>query len=246
MKRKFDSISIPFKRSTAWSDWLQRRFLAPSKSRFFIILFFACLVCSICFLFDSLEIFDDIFDVEDSGDMGIEVLSASPLRVLSSAPATDTSASTNSTAHATSHSVSSLFGILSSLDPIICTVSFYLIVVAVLIVEYLFHNMHHLTFDTAFEHLLPAVEKELMIAGCTAFIFKIIVNATQNLNPEWFHSLEYADLIVPVFSFIYCFQGLILISLSIQQCHVWSKTYHYKLVELLDKYFDFANSWYFM
>lgn len=156
--------------------------------------------------------------------------------------AAESATSTNSTAHAVSHEVSSLFGILSTLDPIIATISFVLIVIAVLFVEFLFHNMHNVTFDTPFEHLLPAVEKELMIAGCTAFIFKVIVNTTKDLNPQWYHALEYADLIVPIFSFVYCFLGLGLITFSIHLCNVWSKAYHLKLLELLDEYFDFANS----
>jgi hypothetical protein len=87
----------------------------------------------------------------------------------------------------------SLFGIVSQLDPIIGTLSFIVIVGAVLFVELLFHELNHMAHDTPFQHLIPAVEKELMIAGCTAFTFKILVNATNHTIPaNWYAALEYA------------------------------------------------------
>jgi hypothetical protein len=171
----------------------------------------------------------------------------------------------------TSHSSaaeSSLFGIISELDPVIGTVAFIIIVAAVLFVEFLFGGLHVMAHDTPFQHLIPAVEKELMIAGCTAFVFKIIVNATnQGLSHKWLLGLEYAgkrksvsiclfclfmlifflslDLVVPVFSFIYCALGIILIALSVHQCGIWSKAYHMKLLELLDDFFDYTETFRF-
>lgn len=163
---------------------------------------------------------------------------------------------------------SSLFGIISSLDPVVGTLSFIIIVAAVMFVDFAFYGLSLMSHDTPFEQLLPAIQKELMIAGCTAFVFKIIVNASNNgLSHTWFIALEYAgkshptilvsseffnfnplllslcsDLVVPIFSFVYCFIGLILISMSVRQCDLWSKAYHMKLLELLDEFFDYSET----
>lgn len=97
----------------------------------------------------------------------------------------------------TEHSSStSLFGILSHLDPLIGTMSFVIIAAVVVFVETMFHYLNEATHDTPFHQIIPAVEKELMIAGCTAFAFKIIVNAAENMNTDWYHSLEYAGNII--------------------------------------------------
>jgi hypothetical protein len=99
---------------------------------------------------------------------------------------------------------SSLFGIISELDPVIGTVAFIIIVAAVLFVEFLFGGLHVMAHDTPFQHLIPAVEKELMIAGCTAFVFKIIVNATnEGLSHKWLLGLEYAGKRKSVFYFFF-------------------------------------------
>jgi hypothetical protein len=85
-----------------------------------------------------------------------------------------------------------LFGGISSLKLMVASVSVIIIVCAVQLVEYLFHHLHLLTHDTPFNQMVQSIEKELMVVGFTAFIFKIIVNTTSFLALEWFHSLEYA------------------------------------------------------
>lgn len=57
-----------------------------------------------------------------------------------------------------------------------------------------------------------------------------------------FNSCLCSDLVVPIFSFVYCFIGLILISMSVRQCDLWSKAYHMKLLELLDEFFDYSET----
>lgn len=182
-------------------------------------------------------------------------------RVLSSAVPTDDHA-----AAATSHF--SLFGGMTSLDVFIGTMSVIIIVAAVQFVEYLFHILHVITHDTPFNQMVQSIEKELMVVGFTAFIFKIIVNTTAFLELEWFHSLEYAgesslqnlrsltpscfhgscfmlmvttDILVPIFSFAYCGLGMMLILNSIRISHLWSQAYHHKLTEMLDTYFDLSG-----
>ena len=85
-----------------------------------------------------------------------------------------------------------LFGGMTSLDVFVGTMSVIIIVAAVQFVEYLFHSLHVVTHDTPFNQMVQSIEKELMVVGFTAFIFKIIVNTTDFLELEWFHSLEYA------------------------------------------------------
>lgn len=87
-----------------------------------------------------------------------------------------------------------LFGGISSLDIMIASISVLIIVCAVQMVEYLFHTLHLATHDTPFNQMVHSIEKELMVVGFTAFIFKIIVNTTSFLELEWFHSLEYAGM----------------------------------------------------
>eukprot|EP01031_Cornospumella_fuschlensis_P043472 gene43472-53150_t len=147
--------------------------------------------------------------------------------------------------HGDDHSSStpSLFAIVTHLDVNQGTISVIIVVAAVLCVEYMFHLLHELTFDTAFEHLVPNIEKELMIVGCTAFILKIIVTTdSAMISMSWLHALEYADILVPMFSFSYCFIGLLLIACSVRQCDIWGKAYHLKLLEMLDGYLDYSDS----
>lgn len=54
----------------------------------------------------------------------------------------------------------------------------------------------------------------------------------------WFHALEFADLLVPIFSFCYSGIGLVLIVFSIRQSDVWCKAYHITIIELLSKYLN--------
>eukprot|EP01040_Poterioochromonas_malhamensis_P013804 gene13804-15224_t len=138
----------------------------------------------------------------------------------------------------------SLFGIMSELDPVKGTLSFVIIVAAVLFVEFLFEGLMYATNDTPFQKLIPYVQKELMVAGCTAFAFKVIVNASDNgMDSHWFEGLEYADLVVPIFSFIYCGFGIFLIIAAGKQCNEWSLAYRHHLYDLFNHFFDYALTW---
>ena len=85
-----------------------------------------------------------------------------------------------------------LFGGVTSLNILIGSVSVIIIVCAVQLVEYFFHTLHLFTHDTPFNQMVHSIEKELMVVGFTAFVFKVIVNSTDFLKLDWFHSLEYA------------------------------------------------------
>lgn len=133
------------------------------------------------------------------------------------------------------------------------------IIASVIAVDLLFHGLTHLTDDTPFAKMIHAIEKELMIVGFTAFIFKILINSSEVITGDYLYALEFAgklapreilcfidscvsDTLVPVYSFCNCFLGLFLVFLSMKQSDVWSKAFHMKLDELLDEYFEKSAS----
>lgn len=164
----------------------------------------------------------------------------------------------NSSSHGSSHASGShqLFGSLESLDSGKWTLSLIIVVCSVLFIEAIFHIVHVFTEDTPFHKVILALEKELMIVGVTAFMFKIILTSIADIDEMWKFSLEIAgkiqnvlvgrvsfftksfvaDLIIPLFSFTNCFISLILIFRSLHHCDIWSKAYHLKAAELLDEY----------
>lgn len=140
----------------------------------------------------------------------------------------------------------SLFGALEEMDGGTFMVSLLIVVGGVLTLESIFHGLHHFTLDTPFNDVVNAIEKELMVVGCTAFIFKIVINATTNLSHDFFFALEFSDLLVPFFSFTNCFLSLILIFMSLRQCEIWRKSYHLKLEELLDEFIREDGNYFYM
>lgn len=130
----------------------------------------------------------------------------------------------------------SSFGILESLTPDEVTVSIILIVFAVLFVEHSFELLNHITHDTPFEDMMHAIQREMMIVGCMAFVFKIVINCHLIENEKWILCLEFADLLVPITSFCFCIEGMWLIIVVIRQFDVWNRAYHLSFVELLDDY----------
>ena len=106
----------------------------------------------------------------------------------------------------------------STLNTSIMSISIVIVITAVVLLEKLFHLLHFLTKDTAFSTMILRIENELMIVGSTAFIFRLIVTSYSLSTSEWVDTLNYADLIVPIFSFCYCGIGIMLIISSLQQC----------------------------
>jgi hypothetical protein len=105
-----------------------------------------------------------------------------------------------STHHSTTES-GGIFGSLSHIDYKIGTASLLITVLAVLIIEQQFLQLHHLTLETAFNAMINKIEKELMIVGCTAFLFKIVAFNTTILTGDWFHALEFAGFFFHLFFF---------------------------------------------
>lgn len=135
-----------------------------------------------------------------------------------------------------SNTIVSLFGCLHLLDTGFLSVSFVIIMIFVMGIEWIFHRLHQLTEDTAFYSMITAIQKELMIVGFMAFMLKVIVNAQENINHDWYSAIEFADLIIPITSMIYLSIGLLLMYLQTIQTKLWSKAYNLSLIEIFDEY----------
>jgi len=135
-----------------------------------------------------------------------------------------------------------IFGIQTTLDAWIGTASLIIIVVGVLCIEMFFHHLHKITHDTPFDTMVVAIEKELMIVGCMAFIFKVILQ-TAHIDDMWVLGLEFADILVPITSFIVCFIGVLLIIMSLTVVKQWVKAYHLHIFELLEIHYIKAHDW---
>ena len=130
----------------------------------------------------------------------------------------------------------------AALNTSIMSISIVIVIISVVLLEKIFRFLHFLTKDTAFSNMILRIEKELMIVGSTAFVFRLIVTPSSLSTSEWVGALNYADLIVPIFSFCYCGIGIMLIISSLRQCNLWSKSYHLQLIELLDEFLEESKS----
>jgi hypothetical protein len=139
--------------------------------------------------------------------------------------------------HCEESSKSSIFGSFNTVDSVLVASSILIVIASVVLLNVLLHNLFKITYDTPFESLLWNIEHELMIVGFTAFIFKIVGNLYLGMPHDWHAALEYADILVPIVAFVFCFQGLLLIVMTIVQTSMWSKGYHLLLEELLDKFY---------
>ena len=100
----------------------------------------------------------------------------------------------------------SLFGSLGQIETDLGTISIILIIVTVLLLEFCFIQLEDSTFDTPFQPMIAAIQKELMIVGTSAFILKIVA-ANIFIAEEWLLAIEIGDIIVPVTSFFFCLFG---------------------------------------
>ena len=121
--------------------------------------------------------------------------------------------------------------------------SMLIVVAAVIATEAGFEALNHVTHDSPFEDLIHAIENELMIVGFMAFLLKIVLNLT-TIPSDWLLSLEYADLVVPIITFIRCGVGIGLIVMCIKVCDHWGKAYHLHHLLVMEAYLDHSKQWY--
>ena len=132
----------------------------------------------------------------------------------------------------------SLFGGLETIQPSILIYSLLIIVVGVIALELLSSVTHKYTADTPWDKMVIALEKELMIVGCTAFLFKLFLSQNTDLSHDWLFSLEYADLLIPIFAFSNCVKGFLLILLSYYLSFFWGKSNHLSNEELIIEFLE--------
>ena len=135
-----------------------------------------------------------------------------------------------------------IFGSMADTDIMVGSVSFLIVICLVLLVENIFHMLEHIAHDTPFEDMVLAIEKELMIVGTMAFMLKLVIT-TSDFCLMSGSTLEFADTLVPVTSFIVAFIGVFLIIMSITVCKLWIRAYHLHLFELLDEYMGRRGHW---
>ncbi len=93
-----------------------------------------------------------------------------------------------------SETAHSLFGLLLYLDGRFVLCCLVLLVATVLFIEKLFDILKKLTSDSSFDEIVERIQKELMIVGCTAFLFKVVINNIGSIDEMWFESIEFAGL----------------------------------------------------
>ena len=136
-----------------------------------------------------------------------------------------------------------IFGSMADTDIFIGSSSMLIVIIAVLVVENIFHLLEHMAHDTPFQDMVLAIEKELMIVGTMAFILKLIITTSDFLDYDWYHALEFADTVVPCTAFMVAVIGIFLILQSILVCKLWIRAYHLHLFELLDEYYIKSGHW---
>ena len=85
-----------------------------------------------------------------------------------------------------------IFGSFLHIEPALCSFCILIIIGAVVIFETISHALHHACHGTKFELNVKTIETELMIVGCTAFLFKVLINVWQGMPADWFIGLEFA------------------------------------------------------
>ena len=130
---------------------------------------------------------------------------------------------------------------MPQLDAFVGVASLVIVVCSVLLVEKAFHHLHYIVHDTPFDAMLQSIEKELMIVGTMAFMFKIILNIAK-MPHMWVLALEFADMLVPIVSFVVCAIGILLIVMSLKTMKIWIRSYHLHQYELLEEFYNWGHS----
>ena len=85
--------------------------------------------------------------------------------------------------------------------------SILIIASVVFLLDKIFDILSEKTIETPFNELIKVIEKELMIVGFTAFVFKIVLGSkTKGLDSEMIHGLEFAGIFYDDYIFFLQFQ----------------------------------------
>jgi hypothetical protein len=89
------------------------------------------------------------------------------------------------------------------------------IIAVVLVVHHFFEWLHEALYDSSYHKILPAIERELMIIGLVAFVFRIFQNLSIDTALQIDHyALEFAELLVPMITFGNCLWGFVFLMVS--------------------------------
>ena len=76
------------------------------------------------------------------------------------------------------------------------------IILVVLAVHHFFDWLHEVLFDSSYHKILPSIERELMIIGLVAFVFRILTNLyIEGVLHIDHYAMEFAELLVPMITF---------------------------------------------
>ena len=131
----------------------------------------------------------------------------------------------------------STFGALTFVSVYPGSVSIIAIILLVLLIEQIVSTLHEFTSESAFANMLVILEKELMIVGCTSFIFKSIQSSDFTIDSMWYTCLEFADSFVPITVFLFCIQGALFILMASYQTQHWTKGYRLHIFEILSQFY---------
>ena len=134
-----------------------------------------------------------------------------------------------------------IFGSLTHLpDANIGSAAIIIIIAFVIVIEYVFNKLNHATHDTPYGEMVASIQKELMVVGSCAFLFKVYLSFN-HMEKDWLLALEYADILIPITSFFFCIMGLVLVVSSMKTRNYWSKAFHLKVDELLYEFLYFSK-----
>ena len=133
-----------------------------------------------------------------------------------------------------------LFGSFDYIQPETAAVCFMLVIIVILILEYVFHEIHSLSHDTPFADMISAMEKELMIVGSMAFAFKLFV-AKVGFNHQLHVAVEVTETIAAISAFLFCLAGVFLILMSMRELDIWSKSFNLHAYEIVADYYGIVD-----
>ena len=133
-----------------------------------------------------------------------------------------------------------IFGSFDYIKPETAAICFILVIMVILMLEYVFHEIHSISHDTPFADMISAMEKELMIVGSMAFAFKVFV-AKVDFNHELHVAVEVTETIAAISAFLFCLGGIFLILMSMRELDIWSKSFNLHAYEIVADYYGIVD-----
>ena len=110
------------------------------------------------------------------------------------------------------------FGSVLYMKPSLFSYSLMIVIAFIIFFEVCQHHVEALARDSKFARNVKDIQAELMIVGCTAFFFKVLIFNTDFLSDDWFHSIEVAGIVMSLYihtHLIYIYTRLNCASLTI-------------------------------